>query len=223
MLPIRHSRAGGNPGVFKSINSMDKIRNPNSEIPNLTIHPVILAVPEEVGDFKPRDRVKFLSRHARLALKLSAQKSKMQLGELKQDENGAPLPFNDIYWSITHKTQYVGGVVAPTPIGIDIERIRECSRGLFAKTAGDREWALDETEKNSLITFFRYWTSKEALVKTSGSGLKDLLKCQVTRIIDDRHLKIRYSDREWLIEHFYFDQHIASITQDAYQIEWTLE
>jgi len=187
------------------------------------IHPVILAVPEEVGDFKPRDRVKFLSRHARLALKLSAQKSKMQLGELKQDENGAPLPFNDIYWSITHKTQYVGGVVAPTPIGIDIERIHECSRGLFAKTAGEREWALADAEINSLITFFRYWTSKEALVKTSGSGLKDLLKCQVTRIIDDRHLKIRYSDREWLIEHFYFDQHIASITQDAYQIEWALE
>ncbi|MFC1577923.1 4'-phosphopantetheinyl transferase family protein [Thermodesulfobacteriota bacterium] len=187
------------------------------------IHPVILAVPEEVGEFKPRDRVKFLSRHARLALKLSAQKSKMQLGELKQDENGAPRPFNDIYWSITHKTQYVGGVVAPTPIGIDIERIRECSRGLFAKTAGEREWALADAEINSLITFFRYWTSKEALVKTSGSGLKDLLKCQVTRIIDDRHLKIRYSDREWLIEHFYFDQHIASITQDACQIEWTLE
>ena len=180
-------------------------------------------MPEEVGDFKPRDRVKFLSRHARLALKLSAQKSKMQLGELKQDENGAPLPFNDIYWSITHKTQYVGGVVAPTPIGIDIERIRDCSRGLFAKTAGEREWALADAEINSLITFFRYWTSKEALVKTSGSGLKDLLKCQVTRIIDDRHLKIRYSDREWLIEHFYFDQHIASITQDACQIEWTLE
>ena len=223
MLPIRHSRAGGNPGVFKSINSMDKIPNPKSQIPNLTIHPVILAVPEEVGDFKPRDRIKFLSRHARLALKLSAQKSKMQLDELKQAENGAPLPFNDIYWSITHKTQYVGGVVAPTPIGIDIERIRECSRGLFAKTAGDREWALGEAEKNSLLTFFRYWTAKEALVKTSGSGLKDLLKCQVTRIIDDRHLKIRYSDREWLIENFYFDQHIASITQDAYQIEWTLE
>jgi len=114
-------------------------------------------------------------------------------------------------------------VVAPTPIGIDIERIRECSRGLFAKTAGDREWDLADAEKSSLLTFFRYWTSKEALVKTSGSGLKDLLKCQVTRIIDDRHLKIRYSDREWLIENFFFDQHIASITQDTYQIEWALE
>ena len=200
-----------------------EFRIPHSAFPIQKIYPVILTVPAEVADFKPRDRVKFLSRHARQALKLSARKSNIRLGELKQDENGAPLPQNDIYWSITHKTQYVGGVVAPTPIGIDIERIRDCSPGLFAKTAGDREWALGEAEKNSLLTFFRYWTSKEALVKTSGSGLKDLLKCQVTRVIDDRHLKIRYSDREWLIEHFYFDQHIASITQDAYQIEWALE
>jgi 4'-phosphopantetheinyl transferase len=200
-----------------------KIPNPKSPIPNRIIYPVILAVPAEVADFKPRDRVKFLSRHARLALKKSACKSNVRLGELKQDENGAPLPHDGLYWSVTHKTQYVGGVVAPTPIGIDIERIRECSPGLFAKTAGDREWALAEPEKNSLTTFFRYWTAKEALVKTSGSGLKDLLKCRVTRIIDDRHIQIRYMDRQWLIEHFYFDQHLAAITQDTYQIEWTLE
>ena len=195
----------------------------SEEFRTQTIYPVILPVPAEVGDLIPRERVKFLSRHARLALKISAQKSNMRLGDLKQDENGAPLPCDGIYWSITHKTHYVGGLVAPTPIGIDIERIRDCSRGLFAKTAGEREWALADPDKDSLLTFFRYWTSKEALVKTSGSGLKDLLKCQVSRIIDDRHLKIRYSGREWLIEHFYFDQHIASITQAAYPIEWTLE
>jgi 4'-phosphopantetheinyl transferase len=200
----------------------EKFRIPHSPFRTQTIYPVILAVPEEVVDFKPRDRVKFLSRHARQALTLSAQKSNMPLGELKQDENGAPLPSDDIYWSITHKTQYVGGVVAPAPIGIDIERIRECAPGLFAKTAGEREWALADPDKEPLRTFFRYWTSKEALVKTSGSGLKDLLRCQVTQIIDDRHLQIRYADRQWRIEHFYFDQHIASITQDTYQIEWEL-
>jgi 4'-phosphopantetheinyl transferase len=199
-----------------------KIRTPKSQIPNQKIFPVILPVPEEVTDFKPRERVKFLSRHARLALKISAQKSNMRLEELQQDENGAPLPCNGIYWSITHKTHYVGGLAAPTPIGIDIERIRDCSRGLFAKTAGDREWDLAPGEKTSLNTFFRYWTAKEALVKTSGIGLKDLLKCQVTGIIDDRHLKIRYSDQDWLIEHFYFDRHIASIVQNDYRVKWIL-
>jgi 4'-phosphopantetheinyl transferase len=201
----------------------NKIRNPKSQIPSPTIYPVILAVPEAVVAFKPRDRVKFLSRHARQALKLSAQKSSMPLGELKQDENGAPLPSNDVYWSITHKSHYVAGVVAPVPIGIDIERIRECAPGLFAKTAGEREWALAGPDNDPMLTFFRYWTAKEALVKTSGSGLKDLLKCQVTHIIDDRHLKIHYSGREWLIEHFYFNRYIASITRGTYQIKWALK
>jgi 4'-phosphopantetheinyl transferase len=199
------------------------IRNPQSQIRNPTIYPVILAVPDEVGDFKPRDRVKFLSRHARRALKLSSQKSSLPLDELQKDDSGAPLPSNNIYWSITHKTQYVAGVVAPTPIGIDIERIRECAPGLFVRTAGEAEWALAGPEKTSLITFFRYWTAKEALVKTSGTGLKDLRKCQVTRIIDDRHLELHYSGRHWRIEHFFFDQHIASITQDSYRIEWLRE
>ena len=142
---------------------MDTIRNPRSEIRNRIIYPVILAVPDEVADFKPRDRVKFLSQHARRALKRSAQKSNLPLGDLMQDDNGAPLPSNNVYWSITHKTQYVAGVAAPTPVGIDIERIRECSPGLFARTAGESEWALSDPENTSLITFFRYWTSKEAL------------------------------------------------------------
>ncbi len=199
-----------------------KIPNPKSQIPNLIIHPVILPVPDEVADFIPRERVKFLSRHARLALKISAQKSKLPLGDLKQDENGAPLPCNGIYWSITHKTLYVGGLAAPTPIGIDIERIRDCSPGLFAKTAGEREWALADEDQTSLTTFFRYWTAKEALVKTSGTGLKDLLKCRVTRIMDQRHLEIRYSDRNWLIEHVYFDRHIASIVKNEYRVKWIL-
>ncbi len=196
------------------------IRNPQSSFPDHTLFPVIFPVPDEVGDLKPRDRVKYLSRHARMALKRSAQRSNLPLGELKQAENGAPLPSNNVYWSVTHKTQYVGGVVAPTPVGIDIEQIRECSPGLFAKTAAGQEWALADPKEPSSLTFFRYWTSKEALVKTSGTGLKDLRKCQVTRIIDDRHLELYYSERHWLIEHFFFDRHIASITQDSYQIEW---
>lgn len=200
----------------------ENFRIPRSAFRTRTIYPVILPVPDEVAEFIPRERVKFLSRHARLALKISAQKSKLPLGDLKQDENGAPLPCNGIYWSITHKTLYVGGLAAPTPIGIDIERIRDCSPGLFAKTAGDREWSLADEVKPSLNTFFRYWTAKEAMVKTSGTGLKDLLKCRVTRVIDDRHLMIRYSDREWLIEHFYFDRHIAAIVQNEYQVEWIL-
>jgi 4'-phosphopantetheinyl transferase len=192
-------------------------------IPNQILHPVILPVPEQVQKYKPKDRVLYLSRHARRALERSAVKSGILPGELLKDENGMPLPFDGTFWSITHKTQYVAGVVAPKPIGIDIERIRDFSQGLFRKTAADREWALVNTEGKSLLTFFRFWTSKEAVLKATGIGIKDLLKCQVCQILDDRHLIIHYEGKDWLIEHFFYDRHIASIVQNNFHIDWAIE
>ncbi len=192
--------------------------SPNPRIPAL--YPVILPVPAEVGEFVPRDRVVFLSRHARLALEKSAARSAIPMGELRQTDNGAPLPFDGTYWSISHKPRYVAGVVAPMPIGIDIEKIRPCAKGLFEKTAGQAEWALAKTGSDSLATFFRYWTAKEVVVKAAGTGLKDLLKCKIDTLIDEHHLTIRYAGKDWHIEHFFFDGHIASIMTAGRLIHW---
>ena len=200
----------------------NKIHLPNSEFRIQTLYPVILAVPEEVRDYKPRQRVVFLSRHARMALERSAARSNIPMGELRQRQNGAPLPFNGTYWSISHKPCYVAGVVAPRPIGIDIEKIRPCASGLFEKTAAPAEWALAETGSDPLTTFFRYWTAKEAVVKAAGTGLKDLLKCKITTLVDDHRLTIRYAGRDWRIEHFFFDAHITSIVSGHQRIQWSV-
>ena len=53
-------------------------------IQNQVLHPVILAVPATINDLKPKERVRFLSQHARRALALSAEKSRITLGELAQ-------------------------------------------------------------------------------------------------------------------------------------------
>jgi 4'-phosphopantetheinyl transferase len=198
---------------------MNPIHNPQSAIRNKILHPVILAVPDTVKELKPKERVKFLSRHARRALEMAAEKSRMRLGELAQDERNAPLPCNGAFWSITHKAEYVGGVVAPAPIGIDIEKIYARTESLFPKTASEAEWALAD---RSSATFFRYWTSKEAVLKAVGTGLKDLSICRVIRIRDDRHLDIEYENKKWQIEHIYFEDHIASIVKNDFQIEWTI-
>ncbi len=200
----------------------NKIHLPHSPIRIQTIYPVILAVPEEVRAYKPRDRVVFLSRHARMALAKSAARSGIPMGELRQTQDGAPLPFDGTYWSISHKPCYVAGVVAPWPIGIDIEKIRPCASGLFEKTAGPAEWTLAGTEHASLTTFFRYWTAKEAVVKAAGTGLKDLLKCKTITIANDHRLTIRYMNKDWCIEHFFFDGHITSIVSNAQPIQWSV-
>jgi 4'-phosphopantetheinyl transferase len=193
---------------------MDTIRNP-------ILYPVILAVPDKEQKLTGREKVANLSNHARRALEISAQKSCIELGDLTKNENGAPLPFSGNYWSLTHKPRYVGSVIAPTQIGIDIEKIRPCSKALFRKTANESEWGLSDADSFKL--FFRYWTSKESVLKASGTGIRDLSKCRIVQIIDHNHLVINYEDRKWLIEHFYFDGHIASVVKNDFDVEWTIE
>jgi 4'-phosphopantetheinyl transferase len=187
---------------------------------NTLIFPVILSVPENERQFAGREKTIALSWHARQALYVSAQKSGLPLGNLPKDTDGVPQPINGTYWSITHKADYVGAVVARTRIGIDIEKIRFCSPALFKKTADDKEWALGNEDMQQM--FFRYWTAKEAVLKASGTGIVDLHKCRIIQLIDKVHLTVEYQDKQWIIEHFSFDGHIASVIQNAYQVQWTV-
>ena len=183
-----------------------------------TIYPVILAVPDNKRNLSGRDRVSYLSKYARDALKISAQKSHIYLSNLLKDENGVPQPCGGNYWSLSHKPAYVAAVVAPERIGIDIEEIRTCSESLFRKIADHREWGLADTDKFKL--FFRYWTAKEAVLKAVGTGLKDLSKCKIAQIIDENNLAIDYMNKRWLIEHLFFNGHIASVNKGLYEIKW---
>lgn len=133
---------------------------------------------------------------------------------------GAPLPNGEYFWSLAHKPDYVAGVVADFPIGMDIEKIRPCAPGLYRMTADDAEWKLGETVSDQL--FFRFWTAKEAVLKSLGIGLKALSKCRVVEVLDDHHLVLSYKQLEFDVEHFYFNGHIAAIlTHPA--IEWMVQ
>ena len=184
------------------------------------LFPVILAVPGRERRLRGRDQVVFLSRFARYALALSAERSQGTLGPLAKNADGVPQPVNGWHWSLTHKTDYVGAVVAREPIGIDLEMIRPCSDKLFKRVANTREWQLGDTDRTTL--FFRYWTSKETVLKATGVGFKGLYKCRVESISDDHHLMIEFQQNHWPIEHCYFDGHIASVLKIADGITWTV-
>lgn len=206
---------------------MKSIRNPHptrlsssqAAFRNRTIYPVILAVPDAVKKLKPKERVRFLSGHARRAVEISTEKSRIPLGQLVQDERNVPLPFNGNFWSVTHKPEYVGAVVAPSPTGIDIEKICERTESLFHKTASDAEWALAET---TATTFFRFWTAKEAVLKAAGTGLRELAKCRVVRILNDHHLDLEHNGKKWKVEHRFFNGHIASVIKNNFEVHWTI-
>ena len=185
----------------------------------MTLYPVILSVPQKDRCLWGRERVQRLSRLARHALKLSAQKKGVQLPTLPKSPEGAPLPVDGVFWSIAHKPDYVAGVVSKVPVGIDIERIKPCTAGLFRRVAADDEWQLAATVSDTL--FFRYWTAKEAVLKSFGVGLKDLSQCHVLQILNDSHLMLEYQHHRIRVEHFYFKDHIAAIVAHA-SIHWTV-
>jgi len=185
------------------------------------IYPVILPVPAEVQHLPPHQRVRSLSDCARQALALSAERLGVRLGPLEKDDRGAPIPCHGNFWSLSHKPDYVGGVVAPAAIGLDIERLRPCSAGLRRKTADAAEWAL-MSHGDVQTTFFRYWTAKEAVLKARGEGLRDLSRCRIAHILDPTRLRVDYAGKTWTVEHFFFEGHVAAIAAGGLGVEWTL-
>lgn len=185
-----------------------------------TIFAVILQVPARDRNLKGKAKTACLSRHARFALRLSARKSAIVLPQLLKDANGVPQPCGPNYWSLTHKSGYVGAVAAGCPIGIDLERIRPVHPGVYRKAADETEWRL--SAENRLTLFFRYWTAKEAVLKAAGTGLAELDRCRVHAVADRRHLKIDYRNNLWIVEQVYFDGHIAAIVKAAERVQWTL-
>lgn len=182
---------------------------------------MILPVPPEVRTLPARERARALSRHARHALALSAERSGIEPGPLEKDGRGAPLPFRGRYWSVTHKPLYVAGVVAPAPVGVDLEHVRVCSPGLYRRIAVPDEWALAaESERQS--TFFRFWTAKEAVLKTGGEGIKDLGRCRIARIVGASELRVEYAGCEWVVDQVMFDGHVAAVATAGLTVRWVL-
>ena len=188
--------------------------------PATPFFPVILPVPESDRHLKGREKVQALSRLARVALARSCQKSGLCLNALPKNDQGVPLPLDGVYWSVSHKSDVVGGVAAPLPVGMDLETIRPVSEALLAKVAGDDEWRL--IRGNRQRHFFRFWTAKEAVLKAVGKGMAGLSRCRVEAIVDDTRMMLVYDNTRWPVTHFWFEGHVAALTSHDADVSWTL-
>jgi len=185
------------------------------------LYPVIIAVPGRIQNLQPAERNRFLSRHAREALRISAEKSRLQIGRLEKNSRGCPRPSDGVFWSLSHKEDFVGAVAADRTVGIDIEKVSPRSTDrLFQKVADEAEWALAGTPDWTL--FHRYWTAKEAVLKAAGTGLTDLTECRVVEVVDPHRLRLEHRGTILPVEHYYFKNHLAAIVQCKPTIQWTL-
>jgi 4'-phosphopantetheinyl transferase len=185
----------------------------------MTLFPVIMPVIEAGRKPLGKEKVASQSRIAREALKLSAEKSRVRLGELLKDEKGVPCPVAGTYWSLSHKPKYVAAVVSKENVGIDIEEIKPRAASLFAHVASDEEWALKERSWDIL---FRYWTAKEAILKVIGIGISGLKTCRIISVPDENHITLGYNGHLFLVEQLRYKDHIVSVLKDANKIEWVV-
>jgi len=189
----------------------------------MTLFPVILPVAEARHKLSGRERVSRLSGIAREALKLSAEKGGVTLGELCKDQNDVPCPFDGNYWSLSHKPKYVAAVMSKERVGIDIEEIKPRQESIFSLVASDEEWALGKDK--SRHTFFRYWTAKEATLKAIGVGIGigGLKACRVVSVPDENHIVLDYGGHFYRVEQLYHKNHIVSVLKDNSEVEWIIE
>jgi 4'-phosphopantetheinyl transferase len=185
----------------------------------MTLFPVVMPVTEDEHKPSGKEKVDYLSRIAREALKLSAEKSQVKLGELLKDKKGVPCPVAGTYWSLSHKPKYVAAVVSKENVGIDIEEIKPRAASLFAHVASDEEWELKERSWDIL---FRYWTAKEAILKVIGIGISGLKTCRIISVPDENHITLDYKGQFFLVEQLRYKNHIVSVLKDDNQIEWVV-
>jgi len=186
----------------------------------MTLFPVVLPVTEADRKLSGAERVARLSRIAREALRLSAEKSGVVLGELLKDEDDIPCPFDGNYWSLSHKPKYVAAVVTREKIGIDIEEIKPRSESIFSLVASEEEWELGKDR--SWCTFFRYWTAKEAALKAVGVGIGGLKACRLVSIPDKNHIVLNHRGCLFIVEQLNYKNHIVSIVKNDNEIEWVI-
>lgn len=95
--------------------------------------------------------------------------------QIARDERGKPcLPaFPEVYFNISHSWEMAVCALGNSPVGADVERIRQINVKLIRRILTDREKAFLETcpPKQQNLEFFRIWSLKESLGKALGVGL----------------------------------------------------
>lgn len=88
-------------------------------------------------------------------------------------EKGKPYLKNypDIYFNISHSSEYVACVVWNKPIGIDIQEIKYYPYMMMRRVCSEEEIFEIENSENFISEFIKIWTIKEAVLKRKGTGI----------------------------------------------------
>ena len=186
----------------------------------MTLYPVVMPVSGDVQRLSGHHKVTALSECARQALRISADRSGIVLGQLQKDSDDIPLPFSRYHWSVSHKPKYVAAVIGRGRMGIDVEEIEPRKEAIFGHVAGDEEWRLFGGK--SWDSLYRCWTAKEAVVKSTGTGLAGLKSCRVDDVLDATSISLTFEGRSYRVAQLRVDGHIVSVLKGDDMVQWVV-
>ena len=186
----------------------------------------VLAPTGDLEGLTPRDKVRRQSEVARVAVRASARESGLPIERLEKDERDVPLPDGDVFWSLSHTSRMVAGIVAPCRVGIDVEGPRHVRADLKERVLSSSEETLlggSDDER-----FLRAWTAKEALLKCLGIGIAGLSKARIVEITSPRRLRMEFEETSYAIHQERHDRHVAAVclapetTDPGFELDWIL-
>ncbi len=111
-------------------------------------------------------------------------------------------------------------------LGVDVEELdrdtptERLARRFFTQAESRAVEQAPEEDRNRV--FFHCWTAKEAVLKANGTGLADLSRCKIDGIIDGTRIAVAFRGKTWMVEHVFFNTHVASVTIEDYTVQWDL-
>lgn len=184
----------------------------------------VLAPTGDLDGLTPREKVRRQSEVAREAVRQSSRESGLDIEHLEKDDRDVPLPDRDVYWSLSHTSRMVAGIVAPCPVGIDVEGPRQVRADLKERVLSpDEETLLGGTDDQS---FLRAWTAKEALLKCLGIGIAGLSKARIVEIQSDSRLRMEFESASYAIHQERHAEHVAAVClahsepDPSFQLDW---
>lgn len=121
-----------------------------------------------------------LSLLGRLVLRNGLARMNVDLNKQEINFNPQKKPFlkcSPIEFNISHSGNIVICAIAENvDIGIDIEEVKKIHIVDFKNQMLNSEWERLLSASNQSISFFTYWTQKEAVIKANGMGLSIPLK-----------------------------------------------
>ena len=89
------------------------------------------------------------------------------------EEKGKPYlsDYPSVHFNVSHSGDVVVCAVSDSPVGVDVEKIREVKENVKKKVCTEEEFEKLKLSSDEDAEFIKLWTMKEAVVKKRGSGI----------------------------------------------------